>query len=144
MTQDQTTYDDFEDAVQAVEQGEDVPHEVMDEIIVEAIGELQDDPDTDLDARTRQDAGWFKVYVECPDCSTPLVRAQTEAKSDSVETQAGSTLDRSRSHTVGVCPQCREFKTAIQLVRLSGPVGDVPDPDESAWTWWFEGRDDDQ
>jgi len=100
---------------------DDIPetHEEMDEVIVEAIGELQDDPSTDLDASKRQDAGWFSVYVECPECEAPMARTTTES-----EGEKNGDLRVSRSELRGVCPECGKIATHLQVVRYTGPFGD--------------------
>lgn len=131
-------YEDFEEAVEDIKESEgEVPPELG-----ERVETLREDPGTDLDAESRQEAGWFSVYVECPNCHAPLAKVGTQAKGDRIETQDGAELDRSRTHLVGVCPDCGEFKSAVQLVKLTGPVEDVPWPDDPAWTWWFEGAGD--
>lgn len=94
-------------------------HEEMDEVIVEAIGELQDDPGTDLDASKRQDAGWFSVYIECPECEAPMARSTTESEGES-----DGDIRVSRSELRGVCPDCGKIATALQVVRYTGPFGD--------------------
>ena len=137
---EQSVYDDFAEAVQDIKE----EHGGLPADIAHRVEALQDDSGTDLDASARQDAGGFSVYLECPKCEAPLARVTTQAKADRVKTQRGDELSRTRSHIIGVCPDCGRFKTAVQMVRLTGPVADVPYVKDPAWTWGYEGVDGDE
>lgn len=95
----------------------ELSHEEIDEAIVEAIGELQDDPSVDLDSRQKQDAGWHTIYNECPDCESPMARTTVEGSVD-----AAGSLDVLRVETRGVCPDCGEKKTVVHTTRYTGDI----------------------
>lgn len=115
--------------------------EDLEEQAEEKIEEMVEDETIDFDANKRQPEGWLGTYVECPNCQTPLARVQGKVKGDSITTQEGADLARSRQHEIGVCPDCHEVQAAIQVVKLQGEVDDFPEEDDPAWTWWFEGAD---
>lgn len=80
--------------------------------------QLEDDPSTDLDSRQRQEAGWFKIYVECPECKTPMARQKTEH-----EAESGGVIQVSRTTIRGLCPNCGKTETLLSVERKTGPTG---------------------
>lgn len=73
--------------------------------IVDAVEELEAPEDLDTDAITRQEEGWLRFYLECPDCETPLVHTSTEG--ESVDVDAEDVRSASETELKAVCPDCR-------------------------------------
>lgn len=88
---------------------------------IERVDELRDDPSTDFDAQTRQDAGWLRLYVECPDCQVPMARTTTQ--SSSVTDDDDVTRVETQIHAV--CPECREVMSVLDIEKRTGLVGDL-------------------
>lgn len=131
---DEDGYEDFDALVDAVREGDLNPADIS--------GAAQKES-YDPDKRARQEEGWFSIYLECHECHSPLHRVGTVGKDDDIVTQDGDEMRRSRTHIVGVCPDCGKVRAGVQMVTLRGQPFKLPWPDDPAWTWWFEGADDD-
>lgn len=78
---------------------------------------MEADPDVDMDANVRQDQGWMRFYVECPDCNTPMVRTAVES--------ASAASGESTSEFRAICPDCREMGSTITVERETAPLSDL-------------------
>lgn len=96
----------------------DTPEEFK-EILAAQAELMHDDPSTDMDAESRQDAGWLKFYVECPDCNVPMAR--TTVQSGSVDAPDGEDREKVRMHAV--CPDCGAKETLLTIYKHTKPVG---------------------
>jgi len=96
--------------------------------LLEKAEEMENDPTQDLDSTARQEEGWFKVYIECPECETPMARTTTES-----EGRSEGDLRVSESEVRGVCPNCGKTEVHLQVRKLVGPFGyTFPEVDEDA------------
>ncbi len=96
-----------------------------DEEAVQMMVERAEDeqPETvDADAKTRQDEGWMKLYVECPDCTVPMSRVTLEG--DSIETP-DFIRDADESRYRFICPECSEMASHIRVQRVTAGTDDI-------------------
>lgn len=94
--------------------------EYSDEMAAKLVA-LADDETLDMDARARQDEGWFRLYVECPACRTPMARTTTE--SDTV-VASGPRYSRSKMRFHAVCPDCGAMESALTVYRETRPYNE--------------------
>lgn len=79
------------------------------------------DPNQD----SRQDEGWVRFYVECPDCNVPMHQTTMEGEeiADQPEFVHSATETRYRM----VCPECGRMVTHIQVRRVTATADDIKD-----------------
>ena len=99
------------------------PEDVSDEELAAEVESLQDDETVDFDSETRpDDAGWLKMYVECPDCEVPMARTAIEAVD--VETPSFVT-EATTSEYRAVCPDCGVYATHVTVESVTAEMGEV-------------------
>mgnify|MGYP006267079251 CR=1 FL=1 len=98
------------------EEQPDLPPELL-----ARVEEMDEDETLDFDSKQRQDEGWLRFYVECPDCEVPM--AKTTVESETIEKD----LAHSASSTVhrAVCPDCGKVASHIQVKRITADYGDI-------------------
>lgn len=81
--------------------------------------EMEDDDTLDFDSKQRQDEGWLKVYVECPECEVPMARNTVESESVDVD------FARDANETVirAICPDCGLIASHLKITRVTGEFG---------------------
>lgn len=87
----------------------------------EMVREMTADDTLDFESSQRQDEGWLKFYVECPDCEVPMARTTVESSDGG---QVGN-VRRSTSEIRAICPECKEVMTVLEIVRKTGPFEDL-------------------
>lgn len=89
---------------------------------------MEDDETLDFDSRQRQDEGWLKFYVECPDCEVPMARTTVESEGMDMD------LARSASRSVhrAVCPDCGRMASYIEVTRVTAEFDDIQHAFEEA------------
>lgn len=105
----------------------DLDLDSLDPDMVEKIADLDADPAVDFDSNQRQADGWLRLYVECPNCQTPMARTRGENHDVA---QPGDHR-RSRTDIHAVCPDCREVESVLTVYRTTKPFGEEyhpPDP----------------
>lgn len=97
--------------------------EAQDDSVLNALSdevdEMREDETTDFDAQSRQDEGWLKFYVECPDCEVPMARTTVESEDEGMV----GDVRRSTTEIRAVCPDCGAIGTTLQITRTTGPFG---------------------
>ena len=89
--------------------------------LLERMEELDEDETIDFESKQRQDEGWLKFYVECPDCEVPMARTTVESE----------TLDKdmvrnaNRSVIRAVCPDCGAIASHLEITRVTDSVGTI-------------------
>lgn len=91
------------------------------EALSDRVGEMEEDDTVDFDSEQRQDEGWLKFYVECPDCHVPMARTTVVSEDGG---QVGD-VRRSTSELRAICPECKEVMTVLEITRKTGPFGDL-------------------
>lgn len=104
------------------------PEDIADEALAAEVASLQEDETVDFDSRQRQDEGWLKVYVECPDCKVPMARTTTESTTMDVP---AFVEDASESVHTAVCPDCGEIVTRLHVQRVTADVNRIEEAFEA-------------
>ncbi len=100
------------------------PDDMTEGELREQVEQLQDDETVDFDSNQRQEEGWLKVYVECPDCEVPMARTTVEAETMPTPEFAHS-ADESRHKAV--CPDCGVMVTRLRVQRVTADVNEIED-----------------
>lgn len=79
--------------------------------------------DYDPDRKKRQGDGWFKLYIECPDCEVPMARTTVISESVSMP----PARDANRSEHRMVCPECRTIAGIMKVEKVIGEYEDLGD-----------------
>lgn len=106
----------------------DIEEVIADPELAERAADLRDDDTVDFDSTKRQDEGWLKVYVECPDCEVPMARTTVESE-DIDHPEFVHSASRSRHRAV--CPDCGAMVTHIQIRRVTASTDDIEDAYEA-------------
>lgn len=100
------------------------PDDIENGELAAQVEQLQDDDTVDFDSNQRQDEGWLKVYVECPDCEVPMARTTVESETMPTPEFAHS-ADESRHKAV--CPDCGVMVSRLRVQRVTADVNDIED-----------------
>lgn len=89
--------------------------------LAERVAEMEDDETLDFESKQRQDDGWLKFYVECPDCQVPMARTTVESEDIDMD------LAHSASKSVlrAVCPDCGKMASHIEVTRVTADFNDI-------------------
>ena len=91
--------------------------------LLERMEELDEDETIDFESKQRQDEGWLKFYVECPDCQVPMARTTVESES----LDRDMVRDANRTVIRAVCPDCGAIASNLEIVRVTDDVGTIQD-----------------
>lgn len=98
--------------------------------LAKRIAEMEDDESIDFESDQRQADGWFKQYIECPECHVPMARSTVI--SEDIDIHTGHSFTRSAHR--GICPNCKEVASLMRVDRLTAEFGRIeslaePEPD---------------
>lgn len=88
--------------------------------MVEELAAMERDSTIDFDARQRDDAGWLKTYVECPECQTPMARTMVESWTPIPTDADGVRRTKARFHAV--CPDCHAMEANLTMYKEIRPT----------------------
>lgn len=113
--------DEKMDALLEALEAEDNPEGYLADL-AEEVEAMTEDETIQFASTSRQDAGWMKFYIECPECETPMARTTVESEGRyNEETE----LRESSAEIRAVCPDCREMMSAIEISRKTGSIDAV-------------------
>lgn len=95
------------------------PPDEIDPEAVEALAETAEanqPEDVDPESDSRQDEGWMKFYVECPDCRTPMSPITTESETLDHPSFVHSAEEINRRFA---CGECGKMTTAFNIRRAT-------------------------
>ena len=83
--------------------------------------EMEDDDSIDFESKQRQDDGWIRQYIECPDCGVPMAR--TTLESDNVELPMAHSASESIHRAI--CPQCHKIGARVLIRTVTAEYDDL-------------------